>query len=95
MTNKGRGRPKLKIPKEVIQDIIYRYTKDRKVKGKISYMKIYRYANELYDEGVLEYKIGEYYWRKGEGRIAVDKANQVLKHSISNGSKSIFWTQIS
>ncbi|MEE3953436.1 hypothetical protein [Peribacillus frigoritolerans] len=78
---KKRGRPKKEIPKEIVQDIIYSYTKDYNVSGKISYMDVYRFSQELYKNEKTPYNIGEFFWRKGEGRDAIDKANQIIKHS--------------
>lgn len=79
-----RGRPKKEIPKEVVQDIIYRYAKDYNVSGKIIYMDVYRFSQELFKNGEITYNIGEFFWRKGEGRDAIDKANQIIKHSSSD-----------
>jgi hypothetical protein len=79
--SKKRGRPKKEIPKNVVQDLIYRYTKDYNVTGKIGYMDVYRFSQELFKNGEIEHDIGEFYWRKGEGRDAIDKANKVIVHS--------------
>ncbi|EOG8706387.1 hypothetical protein ACTT1L_08535 [Bacillus sp. FH] len=79
-----RGRPKKTFPTELIQDIIYRYTKERKITGKIAYMDVYRYSKDLFENGEIEYNIGEFFWRKGEGRDTIDKTNQVMQHHIPN-----------
>lgn len=79
-----RGRPKKNFPPELIENIIYRYAKEQKITGKIAYMDVYRFSKELFENGEIEYEIGEFFWRKGEGRTAIDKANQVMQHSISN-----------
>lgn len=79
-----RGRPKKTFPAELIQDIIYRYTKERKVTGKIAYMDVYRYSKDLFENGEIEHSIGEFFWRKGEGRDTIDKTNQVMQHHIPN-----------
>jgi hypothetical protein len=84
MTQK-RGRPKKYFPPELIKEIIYRYTKEQKITGKIAYMDVYRFSKELFENGEIEYDLGEFFWRKGEGRTAIDKTNQVMQHSISNG----------
>ncbi|GAB6610329.1 MULTISPECIES: hypothetical protein [Bacillus] len=81
---KKRGRPKKEIPAELIQDIIYNYSKSQKTSGKISYMDIFRYSQELFVKGEIPYSLGEFFWRKGEGRNAVDTANQVILHSFTD-----------
>lgn len=61
-----RGRPKKTFPTELIQDIIYRYTKERKVTGKITYMDVYRYSKELFENGEIEHNIGEFFGEKAK-----------------------------
>ncbi|WP_050180980.1 hypothetical protein [Domibacillus robiginosus] len=81
MANK-RGRPKKEFPPDLIQNIIYRYAKEQKTTGKIRYMDMYRFSKELFNNKEIDHNIGEFFWRKGEGRTAIDKANQVMKHDI-------------
>jgi hypothetical protein len=81
---KKRGRPKKEIPPELVQEIIYRYTTDHNISGKISYMDVYRFSQEQFEKGEISCSIGEFYWRKGEGRLAIDKANQVIMHTVTN-----------
>jgi len=79
-----RGRPKKDIPSELVQEIIYRYTSDYNVSGKVTYMEVYRYSQHLFEKGEIPLNIGEFFWRKGEGRAAVDKTNQILTHTVTN-----------
>jgi hypothetical protein len=55
--------------------------KDYNVSGKIGYMDVFRFSQELFKSGELSYDIGEFYWRKGEGRDAIDRTNKVIAHS--------------
>lgn len=88
MTSKQIGRPKTEYPLEMIKDIIHRFTKEKKVTGKIKYMDVYRFSNDLYEKGEIEYKIGEYFWRKGKGRDQIDKTNEVLMIQIPSTEES-------
>ncbi|HEF5706559.1 hypothetical protein OCD79_00175 [Bacillus wiedmannii] len=87
MTGRRRGRPKAEYPVHIIQNIIYRYSKEKKIKGKIQYMEVYRFSQELFQKGEIEYNMKEFFWRKGTGREHIDKANEVLTHSIAGNTQ--------
>lgn len=68
-----------KLTTEEIKSIIRMYRENEKPMGLISYMDIHKYANQLFEEGVISAKTSDNYWRKPgrAGRIEVDKANEI------------------
>lgn len=40
-------------------------------------MVVFRYSNNLFEQGDITYKFTEYFWRKGNGRRAIDQMNNV------------------
>ncbi|MGR5909120.1 hypothetical protein ACT7DL_32595 [Bacillus paranthracis] len=60
--------------------------------GNIIYSEIHRYANELYEQGVISGSTSDSFWRKEGrmGRIEVEKANEIFSETItvSNGKRS-------
>ncbi|CAN7272713.1 hypothetical protein [Paenibacillus sp. LjRoot56] len=108
MEKKNVGKPKIVLPKELINEIIHLFIKDKKVSGLISYMDVLRFSIELENNGTLEslrlkYKdkivneekikqnleLREHFWRKGDGRKAIDEANKVLLFQIPGGTENI------
>jgi hypothetical protein len=89
-----RGRPKIEIPENIVNEIIYRYSKERKTSGKIKYMDVFHFSNELFRKKEINYEISEFFWRKGEGRNLIDKANEVITHSISSTNENLDETVI-
>ncbi|WP_075982047.1 hypothetical protein [Bacillus massilinigeriensis] len=83
MSKKGR-KPKI-YPQEIIDIIIYQYLQLHKNNGLIKYMDIYRFSKELYENGESTYHFSEDFWRKQgrQGREAIDKANEVIEHTVS------------
>ncbi|MBM7651780.1 hypothetical protein [Neobacillus cucumis] len=82
------GRNKTTYSEEFIEGLIYRYADEYKVHGEVPYMDMLRFTDELIKNKEIDIgkvSFGEYFWRKGDGRDAIDKANQVMKHSIQNG----------
>lgn len=90
----NKGRPKIYIPENIVKEIIYRFSKERKTSGKIKYMDVFRYSNELFKNKEIQYEISEFYWRKGEGRNLIDKANEVITHSITTTDENLDETVI-
>ncbi|MGM0835881.1 MAG: hypothetical protein ACQEV7_06965 [Bacillota bacterium] len=76
---KSKGRPRKDHPEELIKEIIYRFTIDKKISGQLRYMDIFHFANNLFIKGEIPESISEYYWRKGEGREIIDKTNELYK----------------
>lgn len=83
MSKKGR-KPQI-YPQEIIDNIIYQYLQQHKNNGLIKYMDIYRFSKELYENGESPHHFSEDFWRKigRQGREAIDKANEVLEHTVS------------
>lgn len=83
MSKKGR-KPKIH-PQETIEYIIFQYLQRYKNNGLIKYLDIYRFSEELYENGESTYNFSEDFWRKKgrQGREAIDKANEVLEHTVS------------
>ncbi|MBY0039205.1 hypothetical protein ACIQHV_26310 [Bacillus bombysepticus] len=79
-----RGRKPKVYSQELIKDLIYRFTQQRKITGLIKYMDIYRFCLELYNRGDIEIKFSEDFWRKEgrQGRVAIDSANQVYEYTL-------------
>ncbi|WP_242315114.1 hypothetical protein [Bacillus cereus group sp. BfR-BA-01355] len=80
-----RGRKPKVYSQELIKELIYKFTQERKITGLIKYMDIYRFYLELYKRGDIEIKFSEDFWRKEgrQGRIAIDSANQVYKYTLN------------
>lgn len=83
MSKKGR-KPKI-YPQEIIDNIIYQYLQRHKNNGLIKYLEIYRFSKDLYENGELTHHLSEDFWRKQgrQGREAIDKANEVIEHTVS------------
>ncbi|MCM3023640.1 hypothetical protein [Heyndrickxia ginsengihumi] len=83
MSKKGR-KPKI-YPQEIIDNIIFQYLKRYKNNGLIKYLDIYRFSEELYKKGESLHHFSEDFWRKKgrQGRETIDKANEVLEHTVS------------
>ncbi|MGU3443727.1 hypothetical protein ACLBXI_28580 [Bacillus cereus] len=84
-----RGRKPKVYSQELIKDLIYRFTQERKITGLIKYMDIYRFSLELYKKGDIEIKFSEDFWRKEgrQGRIAIDSANQIYEYTLNINHK--------
>lgn len=83
MSKMGR-KPKI-YPQEIIDNIIYQYLQLHKNNSLIKYMDIYRFSKELYENRESTQQFSEGFWRKQgrQGREAIDKANEVLEHTVS------------
>lgn len=79
---KSKGRPKIQIPESIVKEIIYQYSKERNITGKIKYMDVFRFSTELFEKKEIQYNISEFFWRKGDGKVLIDKANQIFTHSL-------------
>ncbi|EEM73503.1 MULTISPECIES: hypothetical protein [Bacillus cereus group] len=84
-----RGRKPKVYSQELIKELIYRFTQERKITGLIKYMDVYRFSLELYRKGDIEIKFSEDFWRKEgrQGRIAIDSANQVYEYTSNINHK--------
>ncbi|MGY1423407.1 hypothetical protein [Bacillus cereus] len=84
-----RGRKPKVYSQELIKDLIYRFTQERKITGLIKYMDIYRFSLELYKRGDIEIKFSEDFWRKEgrQGRVAIDSTNQVYEYTLNINHK--------
>lgn len=85
-----RGRKPKTFPQPDIDNIIYRFTQEEKVTGWIKYSEVYRFANKLYENGEIEYKLSEDYWRRDgrQGKETIDKANKLYEATITNKKTS-------
>lgn len=83
MNKKGR-KPKI-YSQEIIDNIIFQYLQQYKNNGLLKYLDIYRFTEELYENGESPHHFSEDFWRKKgrQGRESIDKANEVLEHTIS------------
>lgn len=83
MNKKGR-KPKI-YPQEIIDNIIFQYLQQYKNNGLLKYLEIHRFSKELYENGESSHHFSEDFWRKKgrQGREAIDKANEVLEHTVS------------
>ncbi|MBD8135085.1 hypothetical protein IFR10_05970 [Bacillus sp. CFBP 13597] len=81
-----RGRKTKVFPQSEIDNIIYRFTQEEKVTGLIKYSEVYRFAIKLYEEGEINYKLSEDYWRRDgrQGKVTIDKINKLYETTISN-----------
>lgn len=81
-----RGRKAKIYPQEEIDNILYLYTKEEKVSGWIKYSEVCRYANKLYEDGKIPYKLSEDYWRRDgrQGRETVDRVNKLYESTLLN-----------
>ncbi|MDY0409017.1 hypothetical protein [Paracerasibacillus soli] len=83
MSKKGR-KPKI-YPQEAIDNIISQYLQQQKNNGLIKYMEIYRFSKELYKIDKSNLLLSEISGEKKgrQGRKTIDKANEVLEHTVS------------
>ncbi|MEK4230491.1 hypothetical protein [Solibacillus sp. FSL H8-0538] len=81
-----RGRKPSIYPQAEIENIIYLFTQKEKVTGWIKYSEVYRFANKLYEERVINYKLSEDYWRRDgrQGKEIIDKTNKLYENTIIN-----------
>lgn len=81
-----RGRKAKIYPQEEIENIIYRFTQEEKVSGWIKYSEVYRFANKLYENGEISYKLSEDFWRREgrQGKETIDKINKVYESTLIN-----------
>ncbi|RID85314.1 hypothetical protein D1953_10850 [Peribacillus asahii] len=81
-----RGRKPSIYPQQEIENIVYRFTQEEKVTGWIKYSEVYRYANRLYENGEVKYKLSEDYWRRDgrQGKEIIDKANKLYEATFIN-----------
>ena len=49
-----RGRKPKVYSQELIKELIYRFTQERKITGLIKYMDVYRFSLELYRKEILK-----------------------------------------
>lgn len=87
---KSRGRKAKIYPQNDIDGLVYRFTQEQKTTGLIKYMDVYRFAKELFENGEINFKLSDDFWRKEgrQGRETIDNFNQVYEHSISVGDTS-------
>lgn len=76
-TKRKPGRPREQYPIDEMKKVLYLYDKNRASKTLIEYMDVFRYSNNLFEQGDITYKFTEYFWRKGNGRRAIDQMNNV------------------
>ncbi|MGG0412272.1 hypothetical protein [Peribacillus simplex] len=83
MSKKGR-KPQI-YPQENIDNIIFQYLQLHKSSGLLKYMNLYRFSKELYEKGETSHHFSEDFWRKTgrQGKEAIDRANEVLEHTVS------------
>lgn len=84
MTNKTttKGRKAVIYEEQLILNIIYNCIDDLKIKGKVKYSQVYKYALKKYNDGeysFLKNSLSEDYWRKTnrQGKELIDKVNQI------------------
>lgn len=84
------GRKEKLFPEKEIDKIIYRFTQEEKVSGWIKYSEVFRYANRLYENGEIPYKLSEDYWRREgkQGKKAIDKVNKTYEAKFNNSKTS-------
>lgn len=80
MTTKGRKA--VIYEEQLILNIIYNCMDELKIKGKVKYSQVYKYALKKYNEGVYPFlndPLSEDYWRKAnrQGKDLIDKVNQI------------------
>jgi len=87
MTKTGR---KQKIyPQKEIDSILDLYIEEEDVYGKIEYLKVHRFALNLYENQKIPYKLSEDYWRKPnrQGRMTIDNYNNVIVDNVLASNK--------
>ncbi|MDA1570029.1 hypothetical protein PDK93_28850, partial [Bacillus cereus] len=82
---------KSKLTEEEVRKVILMFRENVQGMGNISYSEIHRYANDLYEQGVISGSTSDSFWRKEGrmGRIEVEKANEVFSETVtvSNGKE--------
>lgn len=85
MSKKTRGRPRKDFSLEAAKQVIIRYMDEKQITGLLSYMEIFHYSNELFENNEIDSELTEYFWRKGLGRNLIDKTNEILEHKVPSG----------
>lgn len=92
MNNLGhRGRPAKKYKQEEIVNIVKMCREECKVIGLLKYSVVYKFALNLYEDGKIEYKLSEDFWRKPnrQGTIAIETINEILEETVQlDGSET-------
>ncbi|MEK3992782.1 MULTISPECIES: hypothetical protein [Robertmurraya] len=86
-TSRSAGRPKALYPQEQLNLVLHLYDKNRTSKSIIKYMDVYHFSRNLFETGDISYEFTEYFWRKGDGRVAIDKMNAVYMETVFIGSQ--------
>lgn len=83
MTKKTAGRNS-KLTENEVNKVIKLFKEQEQPAGVIKYADIHRFANELFEQGVIPASTSDAFWRK-EGRLGrklVDKANLVCSDTV-------------
>jgi len=85
-----RGRKLLVFEQNFIDEIVYRFVKDKNIDGKIKYSNVYDYTLELYKLGEIEYKFSEDFWRRNgkQGKETIDRFNHIYEQTLISNSKN-------
>ncbi|MDX5785421.1 hypothetical protein SIM32_13225 [Bacillus cereus group sp. WSBC 10925] len=83
MTKTVGRKPKFSV--EEVRKVILMFRENVQPMGRIGYTDIYRYANELFEKGIILNSTSIAFWRKENrmGRIEVDKANEVFSEAVT------------
>jgi len=85
-----RGRKLLVFEQKFIDEIVYRFVKDKNITGKIKYSNVYDYTLELHRLDEIEYKFSEDFWRRNgkQGKETIDRFNQIYEQTLVSNSKN-------
>lgn len=80
----NRGRPAKQYDQEIIENIVKMCKEENKIIGVLKYSVVYKYALELYEDGKIDYKLSEDFWRKPnrQGTLAIAKFNEIIENTV-------------
>ncbi|MFP7486465.1 hypothetical protein SFC65_20065 [Priestia filamentosa] len=83
MTKKTAGRNS-KLNENEVNKVIKLFREQEQPAGVIKYADIHRFANELFEQGIIPASTSDAFWRKDGrlGRTIVDKANLVFSDTV-------------
>ncbi|MBD7938531.1 hypothetical protein H9655_15955 [Cytobacillus sp. Sa5YUA1] len=88
---KSRGRKPKLYPKDILLKIIDDFLKAHVNVQIIKYKEIFSYALEEYNNGILNFKLSEDFWRKPgrQGKLLIDEINKKRSALIDNNNQFI------
>jgi hypothetical protein len=84
LKSETRGRKKKEYNEVDIRKIISLFRKEKNDYGRLKYLEIYNFKIKLYQDGRIENKYSENFWRKsgGLGKELIDESNEIIMETV-------------